>query len=70
MDVKQTAKQLHTLTKEQAAEIINTLESWGYKDVSVGYGICVHGKNKRVTERPSDKVIHLTMDATFYEDDD
>jgi hypothetical protein len=70
MDVKKTAEQLHALTREQATEIISTLEGWGYKDVMVGYQAVMHGKNKCVSERPSDKVIHVSIEATFYEDDE
>jgi hypothetical protein len=69
MDVKQTAEKLHSLTGEQAREIISTLEGWGYKDVGVGYSVITHGKNKRVSERPSDKMVHLSIEASFYEDD-
>jgi hypothetical protein len=70
MDVKQTAEKLHALTKKQTAEIISTLEGWGYKDISVGLSTYAHGKNKRVAEFPSDKIVHLSIDASFYEEDD
>jgi hypothetical protein len=68
MDTSQAAEKLHSLTGEQAKEIIGTLEGWGYKDVTVGYSVTKHGKNKRISERPSDKIIHLSIEATFYED--
>jgi hypothetical protein len=67
MDTRQTAENLHALIGEQASEIINTLEGWGYKDVEVGYGVVTHGKNKLVSERPADKAIHLSIGAVFYE---
>jgi hypothetical protein len=70
MDMKQTAKKLRVLTGEQAEKIIGTLEGWGYKDVSVGYGVVTHGKNELISDHPSDKVIHLTIEALFYGDDD
>jgi hypothetical protein len=70
MNVKKTAEQLHALTREQATEIISTLEGWGYKDVLVGYQATTHGKNKLVSGMPSDKVVHVSIEATFYEDEE
>jgi hypothetical protein len=70
MDVRQTAEKLHSLTREQAKEIIGVLESWGYKDITVGHSAVTHGKNKLISDRPSDKVIHLSIEASFYRDGD
>jgi hypothetical protein len=68
MNVRQTAERLHFLTGKQAKEIIGVLERWGYKDITVGHGVVTPGKNKLISGHPSDKAIHLSIEASFYGD--
>ena len=67
MDAKQTAEKLLVLTKEQDAEIINTLERMGFRDISLDYRVGVYDRHI-VKDFPSDRIIYLSIGASFYVD--